>query len=54
MHMSLFKLQDELANHLPSLPLVGLAVLEREPTRPLVRARLPANLAVAASKQNTP
>ena len=51
---TLFKLWNELANHLSGLPLVGLAVLEREPTRPLVCARLPANLAVAAGKQNTP
>lgn len=52
--MALFKLQKESANYSPGLPLVGLAVLEREPTRSLVRARLSANLAVATGKQDTP
>ena len=51
---SLFKLRNVLANPLPGLPLIGLSVLERKPTRPLVCARLPADLAVAARKQNTP
>lgn len=39
---------------LPSLPLVCLGILEWEPTRPLIRTRLPANPAVAAGKQNAP
>ena len=43
-----------LADPLPGLPLVGLAVLERKPTRPLIGASLPADLAVAAGKQNAP
>lgn len=42
------------ARNLPSLPLVRLSVLEWEPTCPLIRTRLPANPAIAASKQNTP
>lgn len=42
------------AADLPSLPLIRLGVLEREPTRPLIRTSLPANPTIAASKQNTP
>jgi hypothetical protein len=40
--------------HLPSLPLVGLSVLEWEPTCPLVRARLSADPAIATGKQDAP
>lgn len=43
-----------LLQHLPSLLLVRLSVLEREPTRPLVRTRLPADPAIAACEQNAP
>jgi hypothetical protein len=42
------------AKHLPSLPLLRLVVLEREPTRPLVSARLPADPAIAAREQKAP
>ena len=50
----IFKLRNASANPLPGLPLVGLAVLERKPTCPLVYTSLPADLTVAAGKQNTP
>jgi hypothetical protein len=40
--------------HLPALPLLCLSVLEREPTRPLIRTRLPADPTIAAGKQNAP
>jgi hypothetical protein len=42
------------SRHLPSLPLVRLVVLEREPTCSLVRTCLPANPAIAAREQNAP
>lgn len=42
------------STHLPPLPLARLAILKREPTRPLIRARLPANPTIAARKQNAP
>jgi len=47
----------ELCNNLPRLlrlPLIGLHILEREPTRPLVGPGLPADTAGAAREQKTP
>jgi hypothetical protein len=43
-----------LSQHLPALLLVGLVVLEREPTGPLVRARLPADATVARGEHDAP
>jgi hypothetical protein len=43
-----------LAGHLPPLPLLRLSILERKPTRPLIRARLATNPSIAAREQNTP
>ena len=40
--------------HLFPLPLIRLGVLERKSTRPLVRPSLPANPAIATSKQDAP
>lgn len=39
---------------LPPLLLLRLSILERKPTRPLIRTRLPANPTIAARKQNAP
>lgn len=39
---------------LPLLPLIRLCILKGKPTGPLIHARLPANLAIAASKQDAP
>ena len=43
-----------LAGHLPPLPLLCLRILERKPTRPLIRARLATNPSIATREQNTP
>lgn len=52
--LKLIVLRSDTTSHLPSLPLIRLSVLERKPTRPLIRACLPANSTVAARKQNAP
>lgn len=40
--------------HLFPLPPIRLGIPKRKPTRPLIRARLPANPPITARKQNTP
>jgi hypothetical protein len=52
--LNLAKIGSDVTLSLPSLPLVRLRVLKREPTRPLIRTSLAADPPVAARKQNAP